>query len=113
MSQITTHVLDTATGKPASGIPVMLEARTGPDHWEHVAQGETDNDGRIPGFVLPDRVLPPGTYRMRFETATYFQRTNVQGFYPWVEVVFDLRDSSHYHVPLLLSPYGYSTYRGS
>jgi 5-hydroxyisourate hydrolase len=113
MSQITTHVLDTAAGTPAAGIPVMLEERTGPDRWERVAQGETNHDGRIPGFVLPDRILQPGTYRIRFETSAYFQRTGRQGFYPWVEVVFELRDTGHHHVPLLLSPFGYSTYRGS
>lgn len=113
MSQITTHVLDTAVGKPAVGIPVMLEARTGPDHWERVAQGETNTDGRIPGFVPTDHILQPGTYRITFETGPYFQRMGVQGFYPWVQVVFELRDTSHHHVPLLLNPFGYSTYRGS
>lgn len=113
MSQITTHVLDTAAGKPAAGIPVMLEMRMGPDRWERVAQGETNTDGRIPGFVLPDRVLPPGTYRITFETNAYFDRMGVRGFYPWVQVAFELRDNSHHHVPLLLNPFGYSTYRGS
>ena len=90
----------------------MLEARTGPDHWERVAQGETDNDGRIRGFVLFDRVLPPGTYRMRFETATISNE-------PMYKVsIHGWRSYSIYGIVLhitflLLSPYGYSTYRGS
>ena len=103
MSTLSTHVLDTAAGRPASGIRVTLESRSGTPFGE----GVTDADGRI-GSIGPER-LGAGDYVLRFETAAY-----VAGFYPEVVVVFTVADpDQHYHVPLLLSPYGYSTYRGS
>jgi 5-hydroxyisourate hydrolase len=112
MSGITTHVLDTARGKPASGVPVVLEIR-GEDGWRELGRAETDGDGRA--RLLPEGAgLIPGTYRITFATAAYFRDQGVEGFYPEAAVVFDVRDAAqHYHVPLLLSPYGYSTYRGS
>ncbi|HTG34159.1 MAG TPA: hydroxyisourate hydrolase [Thermoanaerobaculia bacterium] len=109
MSGITTHVLDTSRGRPASGVPVILEIRAG-DEWRELARAATDEDGRV-------RQLPPpavGIYRLTFQIETYFQAQEVEGFYPEASIVFHVRDASqHYHVPLLLSPYGYSTYRGS
>jgi len=111
MSRITTHVLDTARGRPAEGVPVTLEVRSGGD-WKTLGRGSTDADGRA--RELADGALAAGTYRLTFETAAYFASTGVEGFYPEVQVVFEVRDSSqHHHVPLLLSPFGYSTYRGS
>jgi len=112
MSQITTHVLDTARGHPAQGVPLTL-SRLDNEDWRHLAAGTTNSDGRV-GALLGDEVLPAGTYRMHFDTAAYFAATGSDGFYPWVDVVFTLSDSGeHYHIPLLLSPFGYSTYRGS
>ncbi len=113
MSQITTHVLDTAAGKPAAGIRILIEKPAGKDQWETLFSGTTNDDGRVPGLVPSDTVLPPGVYRMYFETAEYFSRQGIAGFYPYVPVVFQIADTEHYHVPLLLSPFGYSTYRGS
>jgi 5-hydroxyisourate hydrolase len=113
MSQITTHVLDTATGRPAAGIRITLQQPAGEDVWEDIVAGVTNDDGRIPGFVPAERVLQPGVYRMLFRTGDYFRATGTAGFYPFVPVVFEIRDTEHYHVPLLLNPYGYSTYRGS
>jgi hydroxyisourate hydrolase len=108
---ITTHVLDTSTGVPASGVPVALESRRG-DAWQQVGSGVTDDDGRLAG-LSPDGV-GPGTYRIRFDTAAYFAARGVRGFYPEVTVVFEVANAGeHHHVPLLLSPFGYSTYRGS
>ncbi|MBB6170879.1 5-hydroxyisourate hydrolase [Nocardiopsis mwathae] len=111
---MTTHVLDAALGRPAAGVPVRLEAAADAERtsWTPVATGATDDDGRIPDFG-PEQ-LPAGIYRVTFDTANYFDRTGQRGFYPEVSVVFDLSDAgAHYHVPLLLSPFAFSTYRGS
>jgi 5-hydroxyisourate hydrolase len=102
---ITTHVLDTAQGRPASGVPVELEIREG-ESWRKLGQGETDSDGRL-GTLLSGE-LQAGTYRLRFDTS------GRSSFFPEVAIVFVVDEAGgHYHVPLLLSPYGYSTYRGT
>jgi 5-hydroxyisourate hydrolase len=109
---LTTHILDTARGCPAAGVPVDLEQLTD-DGWSVLRRGVTNDDGRIPGFTA-GLALEVSTYRMVFDTDAYFASTQTEAFYPVVRVVFVVRDpSSHHHVPLLLSPYGYSTYRGS
>ena len=108
---ITTHVLDTSRGRPAEGVPVRLEWRQ-ENAWRAVGSSLTDRDGRARDLTAGDPEA--GTYRLTFDTAAYFASCGVEGFYPVVEVVFELRDpSQHHHVPLLLSPFGYSTYRGS
>lgn len=113
MSAITTHILDVSAGVPAHGVPVVLERQTG-THWETVGEGVTDADGRARDLLAPDAGLLAGDYRLVFDTETYFARRQIEGFYPRVAVEFTVRDAdSHYHVPLLLSPFGYSTYRGS
>jgi len=115
MSQITTHVLDTARGKPAAGIPVLLERLEAGGAWRTVWHGTTDHDGRVRDVLEFDgAVLIPGVFRLHFETESYFKHINQTTFYPYVEIVFQIEDpKQHYHVPLLLSPFGYSTYRGS
>ena len=111
-SPLTTHVLDTARGCPAANLAVTLFQQVG-NGWQHRATGITDRDGRIGDLLEPDD-LTSGTYRLTFATADYFTAQNVTGFYPAVSIDFEVRDpKQHYHVPLLLSPYGYSTYRGS
>ena len=113
MSGISTHVLDTSLGRPATGINVSLEKQSGAA-WQPAGRGTTSSDGRIAALLPSDTALAEGTYRMTFETATYFRARGAESFYPHVSVVFEVRDAKqHYHVPLLLSPYGYSTYRGS
>lgn len=113
MSQITTHVLDTTRGLPAKNIPIELFEKT-PDGWDKVAGGITNLDGRIANLLLDKSKLSAGIYRMHFKTSEYFKANNEEGFYPYVDVVFELDDSgSHYHIPLLLTAFGYSTYRGS
>ena len=107
---ITTHILDTSLGKPARAVPVSLHLLTG-DTWSAVGQGVTDDDGRL-RTLTPAGPVAPGTYRISFDTAAYF--AGAAAFFPRVEIHFTIVDgNAHYHVPLLLSPYGYSTYRGS
>ncbi len=112
MRSVSTHVLDTALGRPASGVPVLLEKR-GESGWSREGGGATDGDGRIKDLV-PEGKLEIATYRITFDTGAYYEARSTVCFYPEVSVVFQIRDpESHYHVPLLVSPYGYSTYRGS
>lgn len=114
MSPITTHVLDTSRGQPAAGVAVVLEQSQGGDSWTVRDRGTTNTDGRISDLVPEGEPLPPGVYRLRFATGAYFASRGVTSFYPEVQVAFRVDDpSAHYHVPLLLSPFGYSTYRGS
>ena len=120
MSTLSTHVLDTSLGKPAAGIPVVLERVRDPNpgpagHRElMIGFGTTDKDGRLKDFVAGGAPLGEGTYRLRFDVSEYFARTKREAFFPEVVVVFRIGTSDkHYHVPLLLSPFGYSTYRGS
>tara|TARA_B100001093_G_C26314773_1_gene795100 strand:- start:249 stop:593 length:345 start_codon:yes stop_codon:yes gene_type:complete len=112
-SQITTHILDTSLGRPASGVTVMLERQTAKGEWTQLGAGETDADGRNKS-LMTDQSLTEGLYRISFETGPYFDSQSVDGFYPSVSIVFKVVDpNEHYHVPLLLNPYGFSTYRGS
>jgi 5-hydroxyisourate hydrolase len=114
MSAITTHVLDTARGSPAAGVPVALDMRGTDDRWLQVGRGTTDQDGRLRTLMQPDAALVPGIYRLVFETNTYFDSLQIRAFYPVVVVTFQVVEGeTHYHVPLLLSPFGYSTYRGT
>ncbi|HEX2712084.1 MAG TPA: hydroxyisourate hydrolase [Candidatus Acidoferrales bacterium] len=114
MSAITTHVLDMSSGRPASGVPVVLESRSAGNEWKTLGRGKTDADGRLANLLPAGAQLEPGTYRLIFGAAAYFGARNAESFYPEVAVVFTIRDTTeHYHVALLLSPYGYTTYRGS
>lgn len=113
MSQITTHVLDTSLGRPAVGVPIHLYQQQG-EGWEKLGCGITNSDGRIAKLLNDDLVLPAGVYRMHFDIKRYFATAQQKAFYPYVDVVFELGEGGdHYHIPLLLSPFGYSTYRGS
>ena len=109
---ITTHVLDTSLGRPGAEIAVELERVDG-SVWHLVGGGVTDSDGRL-RTLTPQGPVQPGTYRIRFQTGAYFSAHKTQGFFPVVEIQFTVVDGAqHYHVPLLLSPYSFSTYRGS
>lgn len=114
MSAITTHVLDTARGKPAQGVPVTLEFLSGDGIWTNRGTGKTGADGRCTDLLPEGAALEAGAYRLTFDTGAYFSSQGTQGFYPQVTVEFTVKETAqHYHVPLLLSPFGYSTYRGS
>lgn len=110
-SHVTTHVLDSTIGRPAAGVPVILE-HDDLGNWVMIGSAETDADGRV--NALGPVALAVGRYRVSFNTAVYFAEQEVHAFYPEVQIIFELTDAAaHYHVPLLLSPFAYSTYRGS
>lgn len=112
MSKITTHILDTSKGKPAEGVAVILYRGTN-DEWQEIARVKTNSDGRAPELGNVDHSNREGLFKLRFETKDYFGRQQVKTFYPYVEIIFEVSKGGHYHVPLLLNPFGYSTYRGS
>lgn len=110
MSTLSTHVLDAVRGEPATGVQVEL-SRSAVDGWMAIGSGRTDADGRIAGLV--PEALEPGVYRITFGTGDYFASLGGNCFYPEVTIAFEVGEERHYHVPLLISPYAYSTYRGS
>lgn len=112
MSRITTHVLDTSRGRPAAGVVVALERET-EGGWTTVGRGTTDADGRVRDLMDDGAGVEAGTCRLTFETGAYFAALSVESFYPRVVVIFSVGAGEHYHVPLLVNPFGYSTYRGS
>jgi 5-hydroxyisourate hydrolase len=112
MSQITTHILDTTKGKPAAGVRLSLYQQHN-DSWREIGIGTTDNNGRVANLLKKDASIDTGIYKMRFETGEYFDKHGIQSFYPFVEIVFNITVNEHYHIPLLISPHGYNTYRGS
>ncbi|HTR80158.1 MAG TPA: hydroxyisourate hydrolase [Bacteroidota bacterium] len=113
-SPITTHVLDTMHGMPASGITTTLEYRTTPGTWKELSRSKTGSDGRIMNFLPENFTLDKGVYRLTFFTDEYFRMAGSESFFPFITITFEVKDiAAHYHIPLLLSPFGYSTYRGS
>ncbi len=113
MTQITSHILDTSIGKPAAGVAISLMQQNG-DAWLELGKGVTNDDGRVGDFIGSDTVLAAGVYKLNFMLSDYYKKLNTDSFYPYAEVVFQISgDGQHYHVPLLLNPFGYSTYRGS
>ena len=110
---ISTHVLDLSSGRPAAGVSVRLDHHDGA-RWLPISDGKTNADGRLPTMVASAVPLPAGKYRLIFDTGAYFAARHLDTFYPRTIVEFmAAEESAHYHVPLLVSPYGYSTYRGS
>ena len=112
MSQVTTHILDTSKGSPAQGVTVILYIGQN-DEWDEIARGISNADGRVTDLLEKNVLLQHEIYKLRFETKDYFDKKQVATFYPYVEIIFDITADEHYHVPLLLNPFGYSTYRGS
>lgn len=113
MTQITSHILDTSLGKPAQGVAITLLHQDG-DNWNSLGTATTNNDGRVSDFMGSSKALPAGIYKLRFSLSDYYQKLSTDSFYPYAEIVFKIAgDGQHYHVPLLLNPFGYSTYRGS
>ncbi len=112
MSSLTTHVLDTNSGKPAAGVSISLLFLKD-NSWKVLASGVTNKDGRISDLIRAEDLPGNGVYKMKFETGNYFRERGLKNFYPHVEITFEIDGDEHYHIPLLLSPFGYSTYRGS
>ena len=107
--KITTHILDTAKGKPARGVPIVLEKKDG-NAFRELGRGVTDDDGRLKTLLPEGQTVEAATYRLTFDVNHYLENA----FFPEVQITFTVRDAGqHHHVPLLLSPFGYSTYRGS
>lgn len=110
---ISTHVLNTASGKPAPGVAVVLQYQAG-KNWEELGRSLTDLQGRAADLYPAKKPLQMGIYRVVYETGVYFKGQGTKTFFPQVEIIFEVeKTDEHYHVPLLLSPFGYSTYRGS
>ena len=114
MSAITTHVLDISIGRPAAGVPVKLDRQTNDGLWEPIGCQKTDDNGRARDLMPEGRSLTAAVHRLTFDVGSYFKDKQIEGFYQEVVIAFTVNEpSQHYHVPLLLSPFGYSTYRGS
>ena len=114
--QLSSHILDISVGKPAPGVEVELEKyNDSSKQWVFVAKKKTDTNGRVSDFlpILTGKANNHGKYRLRFLTENYFMNQKVESFYPYIEVVFQIKDDQHYHVPITLSPFGYATYRGN
>jgi len=114
MTQITSHILDTSLGRPAANVAITLSQQINNHDWELLGSAATNADGRVSDFLGTDNSLPAGIYKLTFQLSDYYAKLKCESFYPYAEVVFEIAgDGQHYHVPLLLNPFGYSTYRGS
>lgn len=112
--QLSSHILDINTGIPARDVKISLSKMNGDNSWTVIDEKTTDNNGRVKDFLLQDGQSDNrGIYKLTFHTEPYFKSQDKESFYPFIEVVFEIKDTSHYHVPITLSPYGYSTYRGN
>ena len=110
---LSVHVLNLENGLPSAGVSVTLEQQVG-DHWQALSKGVTNQQGRIAELFPANRSMTPGEYRVVFKTGDYYKKANRETFFPEVPVIFQVKQADqHYHIPLLLSPYGFSTYRGS
>uniref|UniRef100_A0A0K0DKV0 5-hydroxyisourate hydrolase n=1 Tax=Angiostrongylus cantonensis TaxID=6313 RepID=A0A0K0DKV0_ANGCA len=111
-ASVSTHILDISLGRPAEGVTILAYVEEG-GQWKLIGNRSTTADGRVP-WVSPNVALTRANYKLQFMIGNYYEKLSIQTFYPYVEVVFTITDATqHYHVPLTLSPYGYSTYRGS
>lgn len=111
--QLSSHILDITSGKPAANVKITLSKRDKNNNWNFIEEKLTDSNGRIRDFLKQDGKNNTGIYKLTFHTSTYFEDLGQKTFYPFIEVVFELVNNEHYHVPITLSPFGYSTYRGN
>jgi 5-hydroxyisourate hydrolase len=111
--QLSSHILDITAGNPAAGVKITLSKKDKNDKWITIDEKNTDDNGRIKDFLKQDGTNYLGIYKLTFHTSPYFESLGQKSFYPFIEVVFELVDNEHYHVPITLSPFSYSTYRGN
>lgn len=112
--QLSSHILDITKGQPAANVKISLSKQDNAGKWKSIDEKQTDKNGRIPDFLKVEKgVNHQGIYKLTFYTDPYFKLMGQESFYPFIEVVFELKDDNHYHVPITLSPFGYSTYRGN
>lgn len=112
--QLSSHILDVTQGQPAANVKISLSKQDDSGTWEIVDEKFTDENGRIKDFLKEGKEVDnKGIYRLTYFVKPYFEKLNQTSFYPFIEVVFEIKDSNHYHVPITLSPFGYSTYRGN
>lgn len=112
--QLSSHILDINSGRPAAGVTIVLSKMNTDKSWEVIDRRTTDSNGRVKDFLEQKDGKPnKGIYKLTFLTAPYFEALEQESFYPFIDVVFTIKDDNHYHVPITLSPFGYSTYRGS
>lgn len=111
--QLSSHILDINVGKPVPGVKITLSRQEAPDRWVVLEERTTDENGRVKDFLEEKPTGNTGVYKLTYHVAPYFESQGQDSFYPFIEVVFQIKDGAHYHVPITLSPYGYSTYRGS
>jgi 5-hydroxyisourate hydrolase len=111
--QLSSHILDITSGKPATKVLITLSRLDKNNHWITVDEKSTDSNGRVNDFLKQDGKSHTGIYKLTFHTGPYFNKLQQKSFYPFIEVAFELVDNEHYHVPITLSPFGYSTYRGN
>ncbi|WP_293889523.1 MULTISPECIES: hydroxyisourate hydrolase [unclassified Sphingobacterium] len=111
--QLSSHILDISKGSPAPNVKVDLERLMPNKEWITIASEKTDSNGRIGNFLVVGKSDNKGIYKLKFYTENYFVSQNLETFYPFIEVIFEIKDDKHYHVPITVSPFGYSTYRGS
>ena len=112
--QLSSHILDINTGYPAKDVKISLSKMDNTKNWTVIDEKATDTNGRVKDFLLQDGQSDnKGIYKLTFHTEPYFKAQDKESFYPFIDVVFEIKDDSHYHVPITLSPYGYSTYRGN
>lgn len=111
--QLSSHILDITSGKPAADVKITLSKQDKNNNWIVVEEKYTDSNGRIKDFLKQDGKSNVGIYKLTYHTSPYFKKTERATFYPFIEVVFELTNNDHYHVPITLSPFGYSTYRGN
>ena len=112
MSQLTTHVLDTSKGKPVCGVAIVLYEQIAQE-WFEISKGISNIEGRLMNLLQDNVELSLGIYKLTFDTKHYYSTQDIKTFYPSVEIIFEIKTTEHYHIPLLISPFGYSTYRGS
>lgn len=112
--QLSSHILDITTGRPAAGVTIELSKMSDDGRWKKMDERTTDENGRVRDFLVTgDGHNNQGIYKLTFHVESYFEAMSQRSFYPFIDVVFEITDDSHYHVPITLSPYGYSTYRGN